>query len=324
MRWHHLAGTALLLPMAVVGCATTSDETLNYVATTNRTVQRLEQNLTPAVQNLNETATDLKARLETTEQQTAALTTNVETLQYQLQSVQDQLNTLQERMYGASGRSTGKSAVPSAPGGPVVTPGEIAPAGPGEAVTEVPSAPGGMGAPPSAPSALDQVAMGPATAPAEPPPTAGEIPLDSLSLQPAQGAGEAPAGGGIAAPTVDMYEQAKERYKAQDYNQALKLFNAYLEQNPTGDKAARAEFWKGETLLKMKNNRDAIELFEKVRRDNPTNSIVPYAMYRQAEAHLQQGEKDEAMNLLRELVRDWPGTEPAQTARREMEKRGLQ
>ncbi len=316
MRWLQKMGVAVLAPVAMASCATTgSSDVLNYVANNNRMLRNLDQNISPSVTKLNQSVADLIVRLDANEQATRTANSNMEAVQVQLQAMQQQLDDVQRVIYRQHNLSVPSSRTAATPTAPGSTPGvQVGP------ITQEPdldslSAPlGGSPVPPSA-QGLDADLMG-----APEPSVAPPAPVAEATPPPPPAEPESPpvASGG------DLYEQATESFRAANYEQALAQYDAYLRQNPgTDDRAANAQFWKGEALLKLGRPQDAVVEFEQLRSKYPSSQKVPYALHQEADALLKLGENEEAVKLLRELIQDYPMTKPAQNAKQELERRNL-
>lgn len=102
-----LAGMALVLALCA-GCATTGssgDQVANSVYATHRIVKNLESDLGPRVTQLNETAAELTAKVEASENTTRQLQSLVEENQVQLKKMQETLDRLASVVYQDLGRS---------------------------------------------------------------------------------------------------------------------------------------------------------------------------------------------------------------------------
>lgn len=348
MYRYFIAGSMALLPLLTASCATSGgNDMANAVYNTNRTVRNLEQNLTPTVTKLNQTVVDMGARVEASESETARLAQTLETNTAILQRLQQQVENLQQVTYRERGLTPPRTDMgPSVPGG---APGvQVRPIGEGNPEDAL------LGPAPLGPAVAPPAGVAPVAQPLGPPPPATD-PGFPVAMAPGPGVPPPPSGVTAIPPALpapvevppappttepapppsvepttpnepgqDLYTKAGDAFFDGKYDQALSGFDTYMQQYPNTDKTPSAQFWKGESLLKLNRPQDAIQEFERLRSTYPTNSKVPYSMYEQAKAHLQLGQTDEATGLLRKLIDEWPMTRPAATARKELEQRGAQ
>ncbi|MCL4218207.1 MAG: tetratricopeptide repeat protein [Candidatus Hydrogenedentes bacterium] len=261
--------------LAVAGCATSGtsgDQVTNSIFDTHRKVRDIEKNMA-GLQQLNETAADLAAKVDASDAQMDQIQVLLEENREAVNRLDSRLTEVQRTLYKAVG------------------------------VTPPPPSQGGSGS----------VPMGPAnvTAPTEqtlpPPPPAMPAELPPPAEEP------------VVVPPVennlDEYSQAQKSFLNQDYAAALQQFNAYLARNPNGEYAEAAQFWRGETHLKLGQYQEAASELRTFRQAYPNNvSKVPIAMYHEAEAQKNLGNRTQAIQLLEELIQNYPMSDPAKIA----------
>ncbi len=98
------------------GCATGGSNLQNTVVATNRHVQNLERNLQGSVQQLNETAAGLLARVDANDQALRSVAGRLEENQARLDALEQRLDSLirtysRQRALAAPGSPTGQSEV---------------------------------------------------------------------------------------------------------------------------------------------------------------------------------------------------------------------
>jgi tol-pal system protein YbgF len=300
--------TVLGLAVVVAGCATTGGSQFqNTVYDTHRRVVKLEQDLGGSVTKLNETAAELTARVDQSDQATRRLQTLIEENQAQLQTIQRQLSDLMNKLYrqgGYTGTTPSPSAAPAA-GGVVI------------------EAPGPSGSAQTVESPVERVELEVAEAPA------GEsvainvspTPAEATPAPPAPGA-SAPEGGtgGSGGDADESYRRAQRTYANEDYAAARGQFQEFLQQHPGSELGANAQFWLGKCYLNLDQYNEAIGEFEKVRTSFPSDSKVPFAMHNEAVAYSRLGQTDRAKELLQEVVEKYPRNPAADQAQTDLKK----
>jgi len=101
----------------LAGCATGGNQLQNTVYSTHRHVANLEQNLQGSVQQLNQTAAGLLARVDANEQALRSVAGSLEENRAKLETLEQRLDALirtysrQQRALSAPGSPTGQSEV---------------------------------------------------------------------------------------------------------------------------------------------------------------------------------------------------------------------
>jgi tol-pal system protein YbgF len=309
-----IVATATLAVAAGVlsGCATTDGNMSNSVYETHRIVRNLEQDIGPNVSKLNETAAELVARVEATDQENRALRATIQENQAKIDRLQTQISDLTRviyRQYGLSQPSSGSSATIVPP-----RPAEVVPPSSGAATTSPPSY---QQTPPPMEEGgsmmNEQFTTAPPTAPAPPtatPPTEVTQPPGQTPIEQAVEANTqtAPVSGDAA--EVD-YISAQKAFIDEDYDTALTRYTEYLTRYPDGQSAHNAQFWKAESYRRLGQNEDAIREFEYLEQrysDVSDNNKLPLAMMKRAEAHIALGQTARATEILRSLIEQYPMT----------------
>jgi tol-pal system protein YbgF len=136
--------------------------------------------------------------------------------------------------------------------------------------------------------------------------------------------GSAPAGN--LGAEVSSYEEAFRVYRAGQYNEAVQLFDRFLEQYQGSDYADNALYWRAECYFKLEDYERAAVAFEEVVRRYPDGNKVPEALYRQGIALLKIGEsagdvayRSVARQIFERIVAEYAESEQAPQARRQLE-----
>ncbi|GMV90283.1 MAG: tetratricopeptide repeat protein [Candidatus Hydrogenedentes bacterium] len=147
-----------------------------------------------------------------------------------------------------------------------------------------------------------------------PPAGGAEIPPAAMSEAPVP---EAPPAGDAASNALTEYNKAQQAFLNDDYEQAIALYDGFLQRYPTANNAANAQFWKAESFRKLGQNETAIAEFEKVRSNypGPDNLKAAYSMTRQADCHIALGQTQRAIELWTDLVENYPLSEVTDQAR---------
>lgn len=125
---------------------------------------------------------------------------------------------------------------------------------------------------------------------------------------------------------VSSYEEAFRVYRAGQYNEAVGLFDRFLEQYKGSDYADNALYWRAECYFKLEDYERAAVAFEEVVRRYPEGNKVPEALYRQGVALLKIGEsagdvayRSVARQIFERIVAEYAESEQAPQARRQLE-----
>lgn len=148
----------------------------------------------------------------------------------------------------------------------------------------------------------------------EPPSTTpgAMAPSPSVTIPPGPGEGGSSA--------LADYNKAQQAFLNDDYQQAVTLYDAYLQRYPGAENAANAQFWKAECYRKLGQYEKAIAEFEKVRSNypGPDNTKAAISMTRQADCHIALGQTQRAIDLWTQLVQNYPLSEVTDQARQRL------
>ncbi len=148
-----------------------------------------------------------------------------------------------------------------------------------------------------------------------------ERPPGAISRVPSPPAPTAPStGGDIGSTALADYNKAQQAFLNDDFQQALALYDAYLQRYPGAENAANAQFWKAECHRKLGQYEQAIADFERVRSNypGPENTKVAPSMTRQADCHIALGQTQRAIDLWTQLVQNYPLSEVTDQARQRL------
>ena len=275
LRGAMLAGLALLS----AGCGTMGGG--NQMKNTVYETYHIVKGQGESVAKLNQTAAELTARLNDSDQQARALQSTLEENRVKLENVQRTLDNLAATLH----RQMNLSPPVAGPGAPGSYPGS-ADAGLGGQITVSPPPAAGV--------------LPPAPGPVAAPPTA-------------------PAVAAAGSPDAD-YRRAQQSYANKDYAAAVQQFDAILQRYPNHELCAPAQFWKGYALFNLGKYEEAVTELGKFRANYPSNDRVSHALYIEAMAHKGLGQAARADALLKEILEKYPNTAAWEKAKSELAK----
>jgi tol-pal system protein YbgF len=124
------------------------------------------------------------------------------------------------------------------------------------------------------------------------------------------------SGRGFDSRPVMMYNQGMELLKAKNHQQAIMVFENFLNQWPGHEYADNCMYWIGEALYDQGKYEQALASFEGVAQRYPDGNKVPDALLKAAFCYDKLGAPDRARELLDRVLRIYPGTEAARIAGR--------
>ncbi len=113
-----------------------------------------------------------------------------------------------------------------------------------------------------------------------------------------------------------LYNDSLVAYRNGDYENAVKLFAAYLRDFPATVKAANARYWLGESYYSLAQYAQAITEFKRVQKDFPESSKVPDALLKTAMSYEAIGGHEPARAAYTELLQKYPAGLSAQRAQK--------
>lgn len=312
-----IATAALLMVLCVgLGCATGGgNQFQNTVYDTHRRVVNLDKNLDGSINKLNQTAAELVARTDASDQQIKSLQSVMEENQVKLAQLEQKLDRLVSKLYGDAGRSVapsrGNEVGVNVQEPVIVTPRGGASAPMTSAPTSAPlPAPSSAPVPSPEPQALESVG---AVTPAAPAAEAAEPAAPAAT--PAAPAAVASSGSSEA-----DYQKAQKSYANGDYAGALEQFGGFLQQYGDSENASNAAFWKAKSLQSLERYDEAVKDFDTLRSKYPTSPKVPYAMHQQAVCYARLGQTAKAIQLLQDVAKDYPMTPAADQAKTDLKR----
>ena len=126
-----------------------------------------------------------------------------------------------------------------------------------------------------------------------------------------------------APPLQDTYQSALRDYNAAHYDVASSEFSDVLHYYPQDELAGNAQFYLGEIAYRQQKYKDAIKAYNAVLEDFSGNPKAPAAQLRKGLALLQLGQKDAGVHELRSLIQRYPQTPEAQQARSKLNALGI-
>jgi tol-pal system protein YbgF len=156
---------------------------------------------------------------------------------------------------------------------------------------------------------------------AAPAPTASNDP-NQPGGQGLGGPGGAPAGA-QAPPLQETYQGGLRDYNAAHYDVASSEFSDVLHYYPHDDLAGNAEFYLGEIAFREQRFKDAIKFYNAVLEDFSGNPKAPASQLRKGLALIQLNQKESGVHELRSLIQRYPQTPEALQARSKLNALGV-
>jgi tol-pal system protein YbgF len=116
----------------------------------------------------------------------------------------------------------------------------------------------------------------------------------------------------------DVYEAALDTYTNNDFKDARRMMEAFIEEYPDHKLAGNAQFWIADAYYSEKEYADAILAYEDLLQKYKGHAKIPAALLKQALAFLEMGDEKAAIGILRELIENHPDSEQAKTAKEKL------
>jgi len=144
----------------------------------------------------------------------------------------------------------------------------------------------------------------------------GQPAADGTTTQGTQPAAQAP-------PLQDTYQGGLRDYNAAHYDLASSEFSDVLTYYPHDDLAGNAQFYLGEIAYRQQKYKDAIKAYNAVLEDFSGSPKAPAAQLRKGQALLQINQKEAGIHELRSLIQRYPQTPEALQARSKLNAMGV-
>ena len=115
-----------------------------------------------------------------------------------------------------------------------------------------------------------------------------------------------------------IFEGALADYNRGNIESARDLFLDYLALYPTHSRAAEAQLFLAETYFSAAEYEEAAKQFGEVYKKYPLSMQAPDALFRQGMCLLELRSLDEAVEMFESVIERFPGTNPADLSRREL------
>ncbi|NIW86611.1 MAG: tol-pal system protein YbgF [Gammaproteobacteria bacterium] len=116
------------------------------------------------------------------------------------------------------------------------------------------------------------------------------------------------------------YQQAFNLLKAGRYGEAVKAFDAFLSEYPTGKYADNAQYWLGEAYYVTRQFEPALAEFRKLVSEHPSSQKVSHGLLKIGYIHDELGQSDEARRVLSDLIERYPDSTAARLARERLQR----
>lgn len=117
------------------------------------------------------------------------------------------------------------------------------------------------------------------------------------------------------------YIKAFGLYSANNYNGAAEAFSAFISVYPESEYAANARYWLGECYISLGRYNEAIDSFSRVLEMNPLPKRAADALLKTGSAWYRLENPEKGAATLRLLIEKYPGSEAAETAAKQLEKK---
>ncbi len=117
-----------------------------------------------------------------------------------------------------------------------------------------------------------------------------------------------------------LFAEAEKRQQAQQWPEARRLFEAFVNRYPTDPRAARAQYDIGESYNAEKRVANAMGAYTKVVDNFPKSDVVPDAMYKNALGFYTLKYCGDAKIWLQELLKRYPRTSWKRDAQEQLKK----
>lgn len=287
-----IAASSVVIFGLCAGCATPDGNMSNSVYATHRIVKNIEKDIGPNVTKLNETAAELVAKVEASDQENRRLRSVIEENQSKIDRLQRELSALTAVIYRQFGLTQTRAGF-SGGGTATAPPAQVLP--PPGASSNLPasSQPIAQTTPPGG-SLINQ-----------PPPTQPPTAITPTAVPPA--VTPEPA---VSSETAEIdYISAQKAFIDESYDEALRRYTEYLTRYPDGDSAHNAQFWKAESYRRLGQYENAIREFEYLEQrygNTSDKGKLPLAMMKRAESYIDLGQPERASEILRALIEQYP------------------
>lgn len=126
-----------------------------------------------------------------------------------------------------------------------------------------------------------------------------------------------------APPLQDTYQAGVRDFNAAKYDVAAGEFGDVIQYYPHDDMAGSAEFYLGEIAYRQQNWADAVKAYNAMLENFPTGSKAPAARLHKGLALLQQNKRAAGVQELRTLIQRHPQTPEASQARAKLNALGI-
>ncbi len=110
------------------------------------------------------------------------------------------------------------------------------------------------------------------------------------------------------------YEDAMLKYRAREYQDAIKAFQAIVTRFTQHPLAANAQYWTGDSFYQLRAYRAAIDAQKLLIATYPESAKVPDSLLNMGSAQLGLGDADTARQSWQRLIEEYPGSRAAAKA----------
>ena len=126
-----------------------------------------------------------------------------------------------------------------------------------------------------------------------------------------------------APPLQETYQSGLRDYNAAHYDTASSEFGDVMHYYPQDDLAGNAQFYIGEIAYKQLKYKEAVKAYNAVLENFGGSPKAPAAQLRKGSALIQLGQKESGIHEFRSLIQRYPQTPEAQQARSKLNALGV-
>ncbi|MDY6903747.1 MAG: tol-pal system protein YbgF [Thermodesulfobacteriota bacterium] len=115
-----------------------------------------------------------------------------------------------------------------------------------------------------------------------------------------------------------LYHEAIEKFRDNQYDDALALFQQFAETFPDHDLADNALYWAGECLYSQKNYEGSIPIFKELIQNYPEGNKKPDALLKTGYAYISLNDTVNAEIYLKNVIRNYPFSDAAEKAKKKL------
>ena len=113
----------------------------------------------------------------------------------------------------------------------------------------------------------------------------------------------------------DTYDVGSNAFKRGDYAAAIRAFQTYAKDYPSGQLISNAHYWMGLSYFNLRDYANARRMQESLLKQYPDSAKAPEALLAIASIYSEIGDTGSARNALEDVIAKYPGSDSATKAR---------